>query len=117
MRDADTTTAGEQSMLFVFAAGNAGSGASTIGTPSTAKNILTVGASENYRPSDEDGLWTDGCAIDNTGADNAMDVIAFASRSPVKGTRIKPEIIAPGTHIHGTASPSSLYNRSGVCDV
>ncbi len=115
-RDADTTAAGEQSMLFVFAAGNAGNGASTIGTPSTAKNILTVGASENYRPSDEDGLWTDGCAVDSTGADNAMDVIAFSSRGPVKGARIKPEIIAPGTHIHGTASPSPLYNGNGVCD-
>ena len=36
-------------MVIVFAAGNAGPGADTVGTPGTAKNVITVGASENVQ--------------------------------------------------------------------
>lgn len=116
VRDADSSEAGNQPMIFLFSAGNSGSGAQTIGSPGTAKNVITVGASENQRPSDEDGPWSDGCGIGSAGADNAMDVIAFSSRGPARTGRAKPEIIAPGTHIQATASPNPGYNGSGVCD-
>ena len=115
-RDADLTEAGNQAMIFLFAAGNSGPGAGTVGTPGNGKNMITVGASENMRPSDEDGSWTDGCLIGSTGADDAMDVISFSSRGPSPGGRVKPEVIAPGTHIQGTASTNSGYNGSSVCD-
>jgi hypothetical protein len=46
-RDADTGTAGNQQLAMVFAAGNAGPGAQTVGAPGTAKNVITVGAAEN----------------------------------------------------------------------
>lgn len=115
-RDADPTQPGNQEMIFVFAAGNAGPSAGTVGTPGNGKNMITVGASENDRASDEDGSWTDGCNIGPTGADNAMDVISFSSRGPSPGNRVKPEVIAPGTHIQGTASTSPDYNGSSVCD-
>ncbi len=116
VRDADLTEAGNQPMVYVFSAGNSGSGSSTIGTPGNGKNMITVGASENDRASDEDGSWTDGCGIGPTGADNAMDVISFSSRGPAPGGRVKPEVIAPGTHIQGTASTNGSYDGSGVCD-
>jgi subtilisin-like proprotein convertase family protein len=116
VRDADLTEAGNQQMIMVFAAGNDGSGASTVGTPGNGKNMITVGASENQRPTDENGNWTDGCGIAPSGADNAMDIISFSSRGPVPGGRIKPEIIAPGTHIQGTASTNAGYTGGGVCD-
>jgi len=45
-----------------------------------------------------------------------MDVIDFSSRGPSPGGRVKPEVIAPGTHIQGTASTHASYNGSGVCD-
>ena len=116
-RDADTDEAGVQPMIFLFAAGNSGSGAATVGSPGTAKNVITVGASENQRPGpDESGAWTDGCGVGATGADNAMDVIGFSSRGPAEGGRVKPEVIAPGTHIQGTASNAAGYDGSGVCD-
>lgn len=116
-RDGDLTEAGNQPMIHIFAAGNDGSGAATIGSPGSGKNMITVGASENARPGpDETGAWTDACGIGASGANDARDIIGFSSRGPAEGTRTKPEIIAPGTHIQGTASTASNYNGSGVCD-
>lgn len=116
IRDADLTAGGNQQLTIVFSAGNSGPGAGTIGSPGNGKNMITVGASENDRPSDESGSWTDGCGIGPTGANNVMDVISFSSRGPAPGNRKKPEVIAPGTHIQGTASTNASYNGSGVCD-
>ncbi|MCF6299910.1 MAG: S8 family serine peptidase [Proteobacteria bacterium] len=115
-RDADATTAGNQELIMIFSAGNSGPGAETVGSPANGKNMIAVGASENFRPSDEDGDWTDGCGVGPTGVDNAMDVAGFSSRGPSPGGRIKPEIIAPGTHIQGTASTAVGYDGSSVCD-
>ncbi len=116
-RDGDLVEAGNQPMIHIFAAGNAGSGASTVGSPASGKNMITVGASENDRPGpDESGAWTDGCNTGAAGANNAMDVIGFSSRGPTEGGRTKPEVIAPGTHVQGTASTAPGYNGSSVCD-
>lgn len=115
-RDANSSQAGNQEMIFLFAAGNDGPSSNTVGNPGNGKNMITVGASENQRPSDESGNWNDGCAVGPSGADNAMDVINFSSRGPAAGSRIKPEVIAPGTHIQGTASTVAGYDGSGVCD-
>lgn len=111
VRDAVSGTAGNQAMAIVFAAGNDGSGASTIHPPGTAKNVFTVGASENYRMT-----GSDGCGIANSGADNAKDIISFSSRGPTSDSRKKPDIMAPGTHIEGAASRAAGYNGSGVCN-
>ena len=116
VRDSNTSVAGNQQMIYIFAAGNDGPGANTVGNPGNGKNMITVGASENQRPSDESGSWTDGCGEGPTGADSAMDVIGFSSRGPAAGGRVKPEVIAPGTHIQGTASTATGYDGSGVCD-
>lgn len=108
-RDASATTGGLQPMLHVFAAGNQGSGAGTIGSPGTAKNVLTVGATENVR----DHYTADGCGV--TSASNADDVINFSSRGPTDDGRSKPDIMAPGTHVQGPASQSPNYDGGGVC--
>jgi MYXO-CTERM domain-containing protein len=118
---------GNQEMVIVFAAGNAGSAANTVGTPGTAKNIITVGASENVRAFGAADL----CSVADTGADNANDIIAFSSRGPTSDGRKKPDIVAPGTHVSGgvaqvdaqranpPANPNgsalSCFDASGVC--
>jgi hypothetical protein len=111
VRDALTGTAGNQELTIVFAAGNSGPGASTVHPPGTAKNIITVGASENFRMT-----GTDGCAVANSGADNAKDIINFSGRGPTSDSRKKPEIMAPGTHIEGAASRATGYDGTGVCN-
>jgi len=116
-RDADPTTSGNQELIYVFAAANAGPGAATVSSPGAGKNVLTVGASENTRPG-----WTDGCGVGTSGADNSMDVINFSGRGPAPGQRAKPEVIGPGTHIQAGADIYSGYawqggaQTAGVCD-
>ncbi|MBS1791589.1 MAG: S8 family serine peptidase [Acidobacteria bacterium] len=114
VRDAQTGATGLQQLTVVFAAGNDGSGSNTVSTPATAKNVITVGAGENVRQT-----GTDGCGIGNTGADSANDIISFSSRGPVNSAggdgRVKPDIIAPGTHIEAGV-PQSNYDGSSVCN-
>ncbi|MBA3469319.1 MAG: PKD domain-containing protein [Herpetosiphonaceae bacterium] len=113
-RDASSATAGNQQMLHIFSAGNAGGAtaagnAQTIGSPGTAKNVLTVGATENVR---DDGVL-DGCNYG--GANSADDIATFSSRGPTTDGRVKPEIVGPGTHVQGPASQDPTFNGSGAC--
>ena len=114
VRDCQPTVTGQQPMAFFFSAGNEGSGSNSIGSPATGKNVIAVGASENY---DTLGI-TDGCDVPPSGANNAQDVIDFSSRGPCDDGRAKPEIQAPGTHIQGAASTSTspAYTGDSVCD-
>lgn len=111
VRDADPGTAGAQPMIYLFSAGNSGPGASTVGAPGTAKNVITVGASENLRPFDTPA--DSQCGFDP--ANDPQNVADFSSRGPVQGERSKPELIAPGTHVQGGASVSPFYDGSAVC--
>ncbi len=114
VRDAQSGVGGLQQLTVVFAAGNDGSASNTVSSPATAKNVITVGAGENVRQT-----GTDGCGITNAGADSANDVISFSSRGPVNSAggdgRIKPDIMAPGTHIEAGV-PQSNYDGSSVCN-
>lgn len=113
---------GNQEMVVVFAAGNAGSGAGSVGQPGTAKNVITAGASENVQAFG----GADGCSVADTGADNANDIIDFSGRGPTADGRKKPDLVAPGTHVSGGVWQSSLvnpvsgtgastFNGTGVC--
>jgi serine protease AprX len=111
-------------MLICFAAGNNGSDpksrgvidAGSLTPPGTAKNCLTVGASENLRP---DFNLTYGLGFGFPGnpiasdlvADNADGMAAFSSRGPTQDGRCKPDVVAPGTAILSTRS--GLATSSG----
>jgi uncharacterized repeat protein (TIGR01451 family) len=102
VRDAQPTgstfpVAGNQEMVIVFAAGNAGPGVMTVGAPGTAKNVITVGAAENVQAFG----GADASGIDDTSANNTDDIAFFSSRGPTSDGRHKPEIVAPGTHVSG----------------
>lgn len=131
VRDALPGMTGSQPVLFVFSAGNDGGGtdagtggsADTIGSPGTAKNVITVGAIEQFRNITND-TWI--CRDTDTGTnvmnicftnkpwvqmtDSSNQVAAFSSRGNVGvGTegdfgRFKPDIIAPGTFVVSTKS-------------
>jgi PGF-pre-PGF domain-containing protein len=97
----DNFTWHHSDMLVLFAAGNDGPYSRTIISPGNAKNALTVGASETYRP--EKGVL----------ADDVSDIARFSSRGPTEDARIKPDVVAPGTYILSTAS-SLAYEEDYV---
>ena len=113
VRDVDVDAAGDQPMIYVVSAANDGPGISSVGSPGSAKNVITVGASENLRPfsSVQDICPNDG----SDAADDPQSVAGFSSRGPVPGQRVKPEVIAPGTHIQAGASVYSGFQGGGVC--
>jgi uncharacterized repeat protein (TIGR01451 family) len=120
VRNASTNFAGtNRQMVIVFSAGNAGSGTKTINSPSSAKNVIAVGATENVRSMStanggNSASGNDGSSISDTGADNANDIISFSSRGPCADGRMKPDIVAPGTHITGGAPQSGAATTNGT---
>jgi hypothetical protein len=100
---------GNQQMVEVFAAGNDG-GYGKIHTPATAKNVITVGASESVRT----GV-ADGCGFPDSIADNGRDIAGFSNRGPTDDGRLKPDLVAPGTRVTGARPTHADDDESGVC--
>ena len=130
-------------MLVTFSAGNEGMDANgdgvvdndSIGSPATAKNVLTVGASENDRqgncPCDarpglhhlrEPGRPEQHLHLGHAGRRlsgqpdqgrrspaTRQQMAAFSSRGPTDDGRIKPDVVAPGTWI--LSGYSDLYQQ------
>ncbi|MDQ2088731.1 S8 family serine peptidase [Marimonas arenosa] len=108
-------------LLILFSAGNRGRDtngdsivdADSIGHPAVAKNALTVGASENNRPTileTYSDSYGDVINFDQE-ADDTTGLAAFSSRGPTDDGRIKPDIVAPGTlvtSIRSSAPPNTF---------
>lgn len=107
-----------QDMLIIFAAGNSGQDGNrdgmidegSVSSPGTAKNVLTVGASENLeakggiqKPVGQlrggSNKWGVEPIASDKLSDNPNGIAAFSSRGPTLDGRIKPDIVAPGTNI------------------
>jgi serine protease AprX len=114
--------------LVVVAAGNDGTDKDgdgrinpmSVSSPGTAKNCLTVGASENLRPNfDADKYgdwWPDDYPAppfnDDPMANDPDQVVAFSSRGPTQDGRTKPDVVAPGTFILSTRSTQIALNNT-----
>lgn len=111
-RDAVPSLPGAQQLVQVVAAGNDGPRAGTLNTPATAKNVITVGASENKR-----AFGVDACGTPNGEANNPQDLAPFSSRGPTTDGRIKPDLVAPGTHVSGLGwrATGSSFDGTGIC--
>lgn len=113
-QSADQAAWNYENMLILFAAGNSGVDddsngkvdPDSIGSPGTAKNVVTVGASENDRPIFST-TWGNAWPSDYPAAPIAGDrlandpdgMAAFSSRGPTDDGRVKPDLVAPGTYI------------------
>ncbi len=85
-RLADNALSVVEDMIFVVSAGNSGSGATTTGSPGNGKNVITVGA-----------LSHSGSRV----------VASYSSRGPTVDSRIKPDIMAPGSSVVSAAGDAS----------
>ena len=127
-------------MLIAYAAGNAGIDANLDGVvdaasldaPGTAKNALTVGASESGRPAGGGGStsrsYFSAWGFNYGAAPIASDLIssspggepqgmaAFSSRGPAADGRTKPDLVAPGTDIVSARSRASADTGWGLLD-
>ena len=136
--DVDQFVWDNKSFLILFSAGNDGLDADadgiidlhSMGSPATAKNCITVGATENNRPSTStpapglDANWSvfsdfpaDPISSDHV-SNNADGMAAFSSRGPCLDGRLKPDIVAPGTNIISTKSSltanTALWQKGGL---
>jgi serine protease AprX len=126
--------------LLIFAAGNSGVDKDkdgridpgSVSTPGTAKNTLTVGASENvvFKGGIQKKLkelrggpenWGAEPIASDTLSNNENGIAAFSSRGPTQDGRTKPDVVAPGTNIlsarshHPEAQPLwGAYNNDYV---
>ncbi|MFN2111036.1 MAG: S8 family serine peptidase, partial [Anaerolineae bacterium] len=137
-QDVDEFVWDHPNMVVLYAAGNAGEDANgdghvdptSIDTPGAAKNAITVGASENLRPSGSvptltiDYAWgqawpqdfpVNPLAADHV-SDNPFGMAAFSGRGPTRDGRTKPDIVAPGTNIISTRSSLAAGSGWGVVD-
>jgi subtilisin family serine protease len=139
--NADRFVWSHRDLAITFSAGNAGVDADSSGgvdgdsmnSPATAKNVISVGASENDREGDYacDATKNAVCAAQggqNTiftwweawpfefpaeplksdpSAGNREQMAAFSSRGPTDDGRIKPDVVAPGTWV--LSGYSDLY--------
>ncbi|MCS6800461.1 MAG: S8 family serine peptidase [Chloroflexota bacterium] len=109
----------ERAALALFAAGNSGRDRDRSGridlrslaSPGTAKNVLTVGASENNRPETRltygllnPLLWPVPPIATDPIANRIDGIAAFSSRGPTADGRLKPDVVAPGTQVFSTFS-------------
>ncbi len=117
--------------LVVVAAGNQGVDANrdgridfgSLSSMATAKNALTVGASENYVvrggiqetwgrfPQAE--RWAAAPIANDLISDNPNGIAAFSSRGPTLDGRTKPDVVAPGTNILSTRPVAPSIASSG----
>ena len=86
-RDADPITPGDQPLLNFMACGNL-----NLVESACAKNSITVGVSEGYKPHK------------STDADNIEELWGITAIGPTADGRIKPDIVAPATWGAGARS-------------
>jgi len=119
VRDAVSGVEGSQPLLVVVAAGNVGGGdtggqgglAGTIESPANGKNVITVGALENFRNITNEVVTDDQTNMPYLGiTDSSNQVAATSSRGNVgigvegPDGRFKPDLVAPGTFVVSTRS-------------
>ena len=78
----------------MFAAGNSGPGQGSVGSPSTAKSALSVGATRR-----------------GTGAEQ---MASFSSCGPTDDGRIKPDLVAPGEKITAPVPEGAFGLKDGT---
>ena len=111
---ADMSALEHDNLVIMFSAANEGTDGDgdgkidedSMGSPATAKNVISIGASENFR-SNATGSWP------AWASNNISGMATFSSRGPTDDGRLKPDFSAPGTNILSTRSRDPGAGGSG----
>ena len=103
-------------VLFVISAGNSGPGRQTVGSPSTAKSALSVGATATRKMIQKQYQWPGNGTSNSTGNTPEDDdfILFFSSRGPTAAGGFKPNITAPGTELSSIQLNSAPGHRGGM---
>jgi len=91
-QDVDEFMFNHPDFLILFAAGNSGPGAGSVGSPSTAKNTISVGATQR--------------------ATAANSMASFSSCGPTADGRIKPDLTIPGSNIVSARNDGNVTSNN-----
>jgi subtilisin family serine protease len=91
-QDVDQFMFDHPDFLILFAAGNAGPASGTVGSPSTAKNTISVGATLR--------------------GTSANSMASFSSCGPTADGRIKPDLTMPGSNIVSARNDGSVTTNN-----
>lgn len=101
VRDADSTTAGNQSFTYVLSFMNGGGGTSTQGTPDEAKNLFNIGSTKMRTFNGSQDL-------------NIDDLSSNSAHGPALDGRIIPHLVAPGCEVDSTVPGNSYDLKCGT---
>lgn len=102
-----------KNVLFIVSAGNSGPGKQTVGSPSTARLALSVGASASYGLIQRQYQWP-GSKLIRTPEDDEDFMLFFSGRGPTAAGGFKPNLVAPGTELSAIRLNSAPGDRSGM---
>ena len=98
-----------KNVLFILSAGNSGPGKQTVGSPSTARLSLSVGAAASVGMIQRQYQWPASNPV-RSPEDDTDFMLFFSSRGPTAAGGFKPSLSAPGTEL----SAVRLNNLPGV---
>ncbi|MBS3817403.1 MAG: S8 family serine peptidase [Candidatus Thermoplasmatota archaeon] len=126
VRDANSEQSGNQPMVITVAAGNGGLSSgnikhNSIESPATGKNVIGVGATENYIPAYSPSYGQDINILfdskpENIFTQNSQGNIGLhaSSRGWTDDKRVKPDVVAPGERVISTAGGKGYTVKDGT---
>lgn len=102
-----------KNVLMVISAGNSGPGRQTVGSPSTARLSLSVGAAVSVGMLQRQYQWPGEGLIESPEADRDL-MFFFSSRGPTAAGGFKPSLSAPGTQLSAVRLNSAPGSRGGL---
>ncbi len=103
--------------LAIIAAGNDGAYAHrTVGSPATAKNVLTIGAASQSLLSAKETVGSHDEYLEHPDYYSIKSLASFSSTGPTRDGRMKPDVTAPGDALVSARASTSSVSGKISCD-
>jgi subtilisin family serine protease len=101
-------------VTFMISAGNSGPGRQTVGSPSVAKQALSIGAAASRAMIQRQYEWPGSGANAPLSAADDECMLFFSSRGPTAAGGFKPNLAAPGTELSSVQLNTAPGGRAGL---